>query len=201
MARNIKGITIEIGGDTTKLQKALSGVDKSLKTTQNQLKDVNRLLKLDPKNTELLTQKQKALKDAIKGTEDRLKTLKEAEKQAADQLRNGSIGQEEYDALQREIIDTEQELKKLKDEQKSFGSVVGQQMKVAGDKISAFGDSVKAVGEGMTKYVTGPLLAIGGASIAAFKVVDDGYDTMIAKTGATGETPYYHEQPCHKYPD
>ena len=187
MANRIKGITIEIGGDTSKLQKALSGVDKDLKSTQQQLRDVNRLLKLDPKNTELLTQKQRALQDAVSKTKERLEMLKEAEKQAAEQLKNGDIGQQEYDALQREIIDTEQKLKGLEDEQKKFGSVAQQQLKVVGEKFQAVGDKVKEVGDGMTKYVTGPLAAIGGASVAAFKSVDDGYDTMIAKTGATGE--------------
>ena len=54
MANRIKGITVEIGGDTTKLSKALEGVNKSIKNTQTQLKDVEKLLKLDPKNTELL---------------------------------------------------------------------------------------------------------------------------------------------------
>lgn len=187
MANRIKGITIEIGGDTSKLQKALSGVDKDLKSTQQQLKDVNRLLKLDPKNTELLTQKQRALQDAVSKTKERLTMLKEAEKQAAEQLKNGDIGQKEYDALQREIVETEQSLKQLKKQQSDFASVAQEKLKVVGQQFQAVGDKVKTVGDNMTKYVTGPLAAIGGASVAAFKNIDDGYDNMIAKTGATGE--------------
>lgn len=66
MANRIKGITVEIGGDTTKLSKALEGVNKNIKNTQSQLKDVEKLLKLDPKNTELLSQKQKLLADSIR---------------------------------------------------------------------------------------------------------------------------------------
>lgn len=65
MANRIKGITVEIGGDTTKLSKALEGVNKSIKNTQTQLKDVEKLLKLDPRNTELLSQKQKLLATAF----------------------------------------------------------------------------------------------------------------------------------------
>ena len=65
MANRIKGITVEIGGDTTGLDKALKSVNSSIKTTQSALRDVNRLLKLDPTNTDLLTQKQKLLKDAM----------------------------------------------------------------------------------------------------------------------------------------
>ena len=187
MANRIKGITIAIDGDTSKFQKALKDVDKDLRSTQNQLKDVNRLLKLDPKNTELLTQKQRALKDAISQTKERLNTLKEAEKQAAEQLKNGDIGQKEYDALQREIAETEQSLKQLKKQQSDFASVAQEKLKVVGQQFQAVGDKVKTVGDNMTKYVTGPLAAIGGASVAAFKNIDDGYDQMIAKTGATGE--------------
>ena len=82
MANRIKGITVEIGGDTTGLDKALKSVNSSIKTTQSSLKDVNRLLKLDPKNTELLSQKQKLLKDAIGATKEKLDSLKQAQEQA-----------------------------------------------------------------------------------------------------------------------
>ena len=93
MASRIKGITVEIGGDTTGLEKALKNVNSTIKRTQSELKDVERLLKLDPSNTELLTQKQKL--------------LKEAQKQAKEQLENGELGQDKYDALQRELIETD----------------------------------------------------------------------------------------------
>ena len=93
MASRIKGITVEIGGDTTGLEKALKNVNSTIKRTQSELKDVERLQKLDPSNTELLTQKQKL--------------LKEAQKQAKEQLENGELGQDKYDALQRELIETD----------------------------------------------------------------------------------------------
>jgi phage-related minor tail protein len=112
MAKRIKGITVEIGGDTTRLSKALDSVNKNIKNTQSQLKDVEKLLKLDPTNTELLTQKQKLLKDAISDTKEKLSTLKTAAEQANEALANGDISKEQYDALQREIIETEQDLKK-----------------------------------------------------------------------------------------
>ena len=92
MASRIKGITVEIGGDTTGLEKALKSVNSSIKTTQSELKDVNKLLKLDPSNTELLTQKQKLLKDAISSTKEKLDTLKTAQEQAKAQLENGDLG-------------------------------------------------------------------------------------------------------------
>ena len=76
--RDLKGITVSIGADTTKLQSALAGVNKEVKNTQAQLKDVEKLLKLDPSNTELVRQKQKLLADAIKETKEKLSTLKTA---------------------------------------------------------------------------------------------------------------------------
>ena len=82
MASRIQGITVEIGGDTTKLSSALSSGNKEIKSTQSQLKDVEKLLKLDPTNTELVAQKQRLLGDAIKGTKDKLDTLKTAASQA-----------------------------------------------------------------------------------------------------------------------
>ena len=85
MASRIQGITVEIGGDTTKLSKALESVNKSIKGTQSGLKDVNKLLKLDPSNTELVVQKQKMLKDAIEATKEKLATLKTAAQQARQQ--------------------------------------------------------------------------------------------------------------------
>lgn len=113
-ANRIKGITVEIGGDTTKLQTALQGVNKEIKSTQSQLKDVEKLLKLDPGNTELLAQKEKLLSDAVKETKEKLEALKTAAEQANTALANGDISKEQYDALQREIIETEAELKKRK---------------------------------------------------------------------------------------
>lgn len=188
MARKkIQGITIELGGDTTKLQDALKDVESKLKDTQAALKDTQRLLKLDPGNVELLTQKQRQLTDAIQGTEEKLRVLKEAAKDAEQQLADGSMSQAQFDALQREIIETEQNLKGLKDQMKDFGSVTAQQMAAAGDKVKAVGDKMAEVGTAMTKYVTGPIVAVGAAATAAFTEVDDGLDIIVKKTGATGD--------------
>lgn len=176
----IKGITIEIGGDTKGLQDSLKKVDKELKTTQSNLKDINKLLKMDPKNTELLTQKQKALKDAVSGTSDRLQQLKDAQSQVGK-------GTAEWDALQREIIETEQALKSAKDELKDFGSVGAQQLKAVGAKVQEVGNKISNFGAGMTKAVTGPIVAVGAAAMAAWAEVDEAMDNVAKKTGATGE--------------
>lgn len=113
MRKTIQGISVEIGGDTTGLKKALSGIDSSLRNTQGELRDINKLLKLDPGNTELLAQKQKALGDAISSTKDRLDILRKASEKAEAELAAGNLGQDKYDALQREIIETENKLKGL----------------------------------------------------------------------------------------
>lgn len=186
MADRIKGITIEIGGDTTGLDKALKGVNQELKETQNGLKDVNKLLKMDPGNIDLLRQKQGYLKDAISETEKKLAT----EKEALEQLKNSDgfdKNSEQAKALERQIIADEQALKDLKQQAKDFGNVASQVFKNVGDKVKDVGDKVKGVGTTMSKSVTAPIAAIGAASIAAFNEVDSAMDTLITKTGATGE--------------
>ena len=118
MANKIRGITIELGGDATGLNKALSDVNKSIRDTQSQLKDVDRLLKIDPKNTELLTQKQKLLTQEIADTRDKLDTLKKAEKEAQQQFKQGKISEEQYNAIKREIVATENAEKSLSNQLK-----------------------------------------------------------------------------------
>lgn len=104
MARNrIKGITVEIGGDTTKLDKALAGTNKQLSATQQSLKDVERLLKLDPGNTELLAQKQKLLAQAVSGTADKLNTLRQAAQSADEALQRGKDYQAKYEPLKAQL--------------------------------------------------------------------------------------------------
>lgn len=195
MASNrVKGITIEIDGDSSKLQDALKESDKAIRNTSSNLRDINKLLKLDPGNTELLAQKQKNLQSAISATKDKLTQLKDASEQAKKQLESGDLGQDQYDALQREIIETEENLKKLEDQYKDFGSVSKQQIEAAassmnecGEKISKVGDKITDVGTGLSKGVTAPIVAAGAASVAAWSEVDEAMDTVTIKTGATGE--------------
>lgn len=116
----MKGITIEIGGDTSKLEKALSGVDKKLYGVEQSLKDVNKLLKLDPTNTELLNQKQKLLQQSISETKNRLETLKQASEQAAKTAGNYDAWKEAYTPIQEEIVKTNEKMDKLKKSMKSM---------------------------------------------------------------------------------
>lgn len=184
-ANRIKGITIEIGGDTTNLQKALKGVDKSLKDTQASLKDVNKLLKLDPSNTDLLKQKQKLLKEAIDDTSERLKTLREA----YDQL-NGQGSEEarkQQEALKREIIDTEENLKSLKKEYRDFGNVAKQQLQNVGEEMQKFGDKVTDMGKGMSVKLTAPIVALGTMGVSYNAQIEQYQKMFTTLTGSAEE--------------
>lgn len=183
MATRIAGITIEIGGDTTKLQKALKGVDSQLKTTQSNLKDINKLLKLDPGNTELLTQKQQNLQKAISGTKDRLQQLKDAQGQVAK-------GTQEWDALQREIIDTEQQLKSLEKEYRNFGSVALQQISAVGQKLQEAGGKLTALGQKLTPIsgaAAGLVTGLAGLGYKAVTAADD-LNTLSKQTGLSTDS-------------
>ena len=184
-AGNIKGITIEIGGDTTKLSKALSGVNSSCSSLQKELREVDKLLKLDPSNTELLAQKQKILKEAIGSTKEKLDTLKEAEKQVQEQFENGEVSEEQYRALQREIASTEIKLGDLEQQAQESNKELEGVADAADDtaeKVSKIDAAAKALAP-----LSAGAAAVGAASYAAAMDIDNGYDIVITKTGATGE--------------
>ena len=112
MAKNIiKGLTVEIGGDTTELGKALASVEAKSSSLSGELREINKLLKMDPGNAELLAQKQQVLTEAVESTAEKLKTLQEAEKQVQEQFKKGDATEEQVRQLQREIIATEKKLK------------------------------------------------------------------------------------------
>lgn len=184
MADRVKGITVEIGGDVTGLNKALTKTNKAIGNTQTQLRDVERLLKLDPKNTELLAQKQRLLADSVEKTKAKLETLKTAEKQVQQQFAEGKVTQQQYDSLQREIAATEQSLKSLESAAKECNQQVSKAGQI-GDAMQAAGSKMEAAGKKMLP-VTGAIAAVGTTSIAAMDNVDEGLDTIVQKTGATG---------------
>lgn len=183
----IKGITIEIGGDTTKLEASLKSVNQEIKGTESKLKDVNKLLKMDPGNTQLLSQKYKTLQQEIQATKEKLNTLKEASKQADQALKDGTISKDQYDALQREIAETEQSLKSLEQEYKNFGSVQAQQIAAAGEKMKDLGSKMESAGKTLTTHVTLPLAAVGAAGVASFAEVDKTMQLTNKTMGNTEE--------------
>lgn len=192
-AGNIKGITIEIGGETTKLDKALKGINDKSKTLQNQLKAVNQALKLDPKNTELLAQKQELLSESIEATKEKLQTLKTAQEQAAAAFERGEISENQYRALQTEITKTETELKNLEsqlEKNKSAFERVGTAIQEAGEKISSTGEKITKFGDGVESAgkkllpATTAIAGIGTASVAAAVNFED----AIAKLSTIADT-------------
>ena len=186
MANRIAGITVEIGGDTTKLSTALKSVNTEIRSTQQQLKDVNSLLKLDPGNTELLVQKQKLLRDAVSETKEKLEALKTAAEQANEKLANGEMSQSQYDALQREIIETEQKLKSL-EEQAGKSQVAIQKIAAAGEDLKKLGDNISDVGMTLTKGVTTPIMGLGAAAVKTASDFDTAMSQVAAVSGATGD--------------
>lgn len=186
MADRIKGITVQLGGDTTGLSKALKSVNKEITATKTQLKDVNRLLKLDPTNTKLLAQKQRLLSGEIDTTKQKLSSLKEAEKQVQQQFAEGKVSQEQYDALQREIADTEQKLKSLKKEAQDFGSTFKQVMGEAGSKLQNLGSTLTGAGQKMLP-VTGAIAGIGAAAVKVGADFDSSMSKVKALSGANEE--------------
>ena len=174
MAGNrIKGLTIEIGGDTTKLSDSLKGVDKSLKDTQTQLKDVNKLLKLDPTNVDLLKQRHDLLSKAVKDTKEREKELQTA----LEQLKNAGNTEEnqrQQDLLQRELIETQQSLKDLED-----------QFAKSKPKLEAFAAGAKNVQEKTAKLSAAAGVAAAGMVAMAAKAASSA-DDLLTLSNVTG---------------
>ena len=178
MASRIQGITVEIGGDTTKLSTALSKVNKEIRDTQSQLKDVNKLLKLDPGNAELMAQKQRLLSQAVSETKEKLDALKLAGQQANEALAKGEISRSQYDALQREIAETEQALRDL-ERQAERSSVALQKIGAAGEKLRDVGPAIEGAGRKLMPVTA----AVGGLSAAAVKVASD-FDSAMSQVAA-----------------
>ncbi|MDD3230957.1 MAG: phage tail tape measure protein, partial [Oscillospiraceae bacterium] len=183
MANNIKGITIELGGNAENLNSSLKGVNKTAGDLQSELKQVQRQLKFNPGNTELLNQKAKILKESISATEQKLKDLKSVQGQVEEQFKNGDLGEEKYRAFQREVEQTEDKLKSLKKQAADFGSVAGQKFQIAGEKIQNTGEKISGVGQKFMPVSA----AAAGAGIAAVKMADD-FESGMAKVSTIADT-------------
>lgn len=180
MANNkIKGLTVEIGGDTTQLGKALESVNKKSNDLSGELGEINRLLKFDPKNTDLLAQRQKVLAGAIENTESKLETLREAERQVQAQFERGEVSEEQVRALQREIIATEGKLKSYKKQAKDAANGtnnLGDEAEETGGALQKMGDAAKV---GLQAAATATA-AIVGALVASAEATRE-YRTEMGK--------------------
>lgn len=187
----IKGITIEIDGKTTGLTKALKSANAEIKSTQSNLKAMEKALKLDPKNVDLLKAKQNALNEVIKETKEKLDMEKQAAESAKKELELGNITQGEYDALQAEIVTTTKNLEDLEKQARQSASVLGSQMQAAGaqmqevgNNISGVGDKISALGGKMTATITMPVVA--GGTVAVKQATD--YSSALAKLSTIADT-------------
>lgn len=190
MASNIKGITVEIGGDTGPLDKALKDVNTTSRNLQSELKQVSRSLKFDPSSTEMLSQKQKVLSESIENTKNKLEILKQAEAQVKEQFNNGEIGEEKYRAFEREIENTENKLKNLEKEfnasnpsLQAFGEKAGE----VGEKLKTTGEKMQSVGTDMTAKVTAPIIAGFGVADKAAMDFDHQMADIQKEIAAKGE--------------
>ena len=179
----VRGITIELGADASGISKALSGVNKEIGSTQKQLKDVERLLKLDPTNTDLLRQKQELLSKSVSDTSDKLEALKKAQEQVSQTMAETGEGKEQYDALQREIIACEAELRKAEDAANSFNATTAKISATAGKLSQKFG-SLADKTKGLSMAAGGALAGLAGLAVKAGKDADD-LNTLSKQTGLT----------------
>ena len=186
-AKTLKGITVEINGKTTGLANALKDVTKTSTALSSNLKEINKALKLDPGNTELLNEKQRILSESVAAARKELETLEGVQKQVSDQYANGDIDRGAWLEYQNKLQKAKQHLEDLEKAQKDFGTAAAQTIKEAGAKIEEYGGKASKVGETLTKNVTTPLTAAAAAGVAAFSAVDEGVDTIVTATGTSGE--------------
>lgn len=206
MANNkIKGITVEIGGDTSKLGKALENSEKHTRSLQTELRQVEKLLKFDPTNTELLVQKQTILKDAVSETAKKLKTLEEAEAQVIAQFERGEIAEDQLRAFQREIVQTKNNLKDMKNELTTTEKAikdVAKGGKDAKEATSNYGEAVKKAKKELEDFkkeasetfetlktgagvIAGAITATGGYALKVSTDFDKAFNTLATQTGAS----------------
>lgn len=181
MAGSVKGLVIEIGGDTSGLQKALSKVNSSTASLSKELRGVNSLLKLDPSNTEMLSQKQTILKNNIEETSAKLEKLKEAQKIADDEIANGTkVSDENYRSLQREIVNTENKLNSLKAEASNW-TRAGRSIEEFGKKVENISNKLDKIGTTITTRLTLPIAAIATGAVNSAKEFETAF-TGVEKT-------------------
>ena len=176
----IKGLTVKIGGDTTELGKALRDVEFKSRSLSSELRDIEKLLKMDPGNVDLLAQKQEVLKEAVEETSKKLETLREAEKQVQKQFEKGDVSREQVIALKREIDRTEAALKKYrKDAEKA-----AEEIERLGDASEKAEDEVKDTGT-EAKKAAGKVDDFGDAAKGADKA-SGGLGSTLANVAKTG---------------
>ncbi len=157
-SKTIKGITVQLGGDTTGLDSALKDTNRESSKLQTELREVDRLLKLDPGNVILVQQKQDLLSQSVENTSDKLNTLKQAQEQVDEQFRSGQIDAQQYRAFQREIEKTSLSIKQAEKQLDSFSAEnqeAGAESQKSGEEIEKAGKKAKGSGDDAEKGKSG----------------------------------------------
>ncbi|ABI36833.1 putative tail tape measure protein [Geobacillus virus E2] len=199
MAETVRGISVVISGDTTKLGKALEDVNKKGKEIQGELRQIDRLLRFDPSNTTLLAQKQQLLAQQIENTSEKLNRLKSVQQQVADQFARGEISEGQYRAFQREIEKTQGQLNSLQNKLEETNSALSkhttawgklqERLSTVGNNLRDVGQRMQSVGQSMATSMGAAATAIGGALGFAVKKSMD-FEAQIDRVGAiAGATP------------
>ena len=179
MAETIKGIHVKIGADTTGLQAALKDVNQNARDIASELRQVERLLKFNPHDTELLAQKQQLLAQQVENTREKLDRLRTVQEQVNEQFKQGEISEGQYRAFQRELIKTESQLKSYEKQLKSTTAETNefvQKTKEAGDKLQNIGKKMTEVGKNLSMKLTAPIVGLG--TLATKAAVD--FETAFA---------------------
>lgn len=197
-SKMIKGITVEIGADTTKLDKAINDVDKKTRSFNNELKEVDRIMKQSGESSTLWKQKQELLTKALEESKKKLELLEKSQEQVNEQFRKGEIGEEQYRAFQRELEKARGQVGKYENDLKDADEKVkdlGKDSKNTGDDVEGMGEKAEKSGGKFDslKVAVGNLISEGFVKLAsaakeAYAEIDEGYDTIVTKTGATGES-------------
>lgn len=184
----IKGITIEFDGNTTKLESALKKIDGTARKTGTELRQIENVIKFNPRHTEMLAQKQQVLGKRVEETRTKLNALKQAQEQVNEAYKKGDITEEQYRKFQRELAKTESQLKNYERqlyEATNKMHLFGQRAKEIGEDVKKFGDSMTSVGKDLSMKVTAPLVGIGTAATLVGAEFKAGLSEVQAISGAT----------------
>ena len=182
-AKTLKGITVEINGKTTGLANALKDVTKTSTALSSNLKEINKALKLDPGNTELLNEKQKILSESVAAARKELETLEGVQKQVSDQYANGDIDRGAWLEYQNKLQKAKQHLEDLEKAQKDFGTAAAQAIKEAGAKIEEYGGKVEGVGKKLM-----PVSGVAAATGTALTKMAWDFEDGMAKVSTIADT-------------
>jgi TP901 family phage tail tape measure protein len=186
----IKGITIELDGETRGLDQALRSVNQRSRELHTELSDVNRLLRFNPGNADLIAQQQRLLAEQVENTTERLTQLRDAQEQVEAQFQRGDLSEEQYRAFQRELIATEGRLEHFQNQlngTQEAAEETGRTMEEVGESVKHAGEGMKNAGQTMSAAITLPLVGMGAAALSAANDFDSAADRLQTQLGLTAE--------------